>query len=153
MNFEQLNLLIKLGRDFGHAQIRDAGFSDTEHAICAFLCFHDAVSQDFIANALLLDKTTVAKALNAMQRKGTIIRSQNENNRRENIIRLSNAGRASVNASIGIYDAWLADISACLSDEEVRQMDSFVARMINRAVSQREQLQEKSNEKDCLHNG
>ncbi len=39
MNYKQLNTLIKLGRDFGHEQIRGAGFTDTEHAICTFLCF------------------------------------------------------------------------------------------------------------------
>ena len=66
MEFSKLNMLIKLGREFGHEQIRDAGFSDTEHAICTFLCFHDQVSQDMIANALLLDKTTVAKALSVI---------------------------------------------------------------------------------------
>ena len=32
MNFSQLQMLLKLGREFGHEQIRDAGFSDTEHA-------------------------------------------------------------------------------------------------------------------------
>ena len=74
MVFSKLNMLLKLGRDFGHEQIRDAGFSDTEHAICTFLCFHDQVSQDMIANALMLDKTTVAKALRSMAEKELIQR-------------------------------------------------------------------------------
>ena len=29
MRFAQLNMIIRLGREFGHEQIRDAGFTDT----------------------------------------------------------------------------------------------------------------------------
>ena len=118
MNFSQLHMLIKLGQEFGHEQIRDAGFTDTEHAICTFLCFHDSVSQDAIANALLLDKTTVAKSLSSMEAKGLIVRKQNERNRRMNIIQISEAGKASVSGSIHLYDEWLAGLCSCLSPEE-----------------------------------
>lgn len=139
MKFAQLNMLIRLGREFGHEQIRDAGFSDTEHAICTFLCFHEQVSQDCIANALMLDKTTVAKALNGMERKGLITRAQNEQNRRENIIRITASGRASVGASIDVYDSWFDDISSCLTLEESQQMDSFLKRMVDCALQRRKQ--------------
>ncbi|MEN6595924.1 MAG: MarR family transcriptional regulator [Clostridiaceae bacterium] len=138
MNFAQLHMLLKLGREFGHEQIRDAGFTDTEHAICTFLCFHDQVSQDAIANALMLDKTTVAKALNAMESKGLIFREQNVRNRRENIIQISEAGKTSVSASIHVYDAWLSDICSCLSSEERQQLDDSFNKMIDCALNRRE---------------
>ena len=83
MKFSKLEMLIKLGREFGHKEIREAGFSDTEHAICTFLCFHDNVSQDTISNALILDKTTVAKSLRSLEGKDYIARKQNEQNRRK----------------------------------------------------------------------
>ncbi len=137
MKFEQLNMLIRLGREFGHEKIRDAGFTDTEHAICTFLYFHDQVSQDKIANALMLDKTTVAKALSAMERKNMIVRTQNEKNRRENIIQVTQAGRDSVTASIDIYDAWLKEICSCLSKDEEQQLDSFIGRMVDCAIRRR----------------
>ena len=145
MKFSQLNMIIRLGREFGHEQIRDAGFTDTEHAICTFLCFHENVSQDRIANALMLDKTTVAKALSTMERKGLITRAQNELNRRENIIQISDAGRASVSASIDVYDTWLGEICSCLTEKESAQLDSFLTRMVTCALQRREQT--KQNEK------
>ncbi len=138
MNFSQLHMLIKLGQEFGHEQIRDAGFTDTEHAICTFLCFHDRVSQDAIANALLLDKTTVAKSLSSMETKGLIVRRQNERNRRMNIIQISETGRASVSSSVHLYDEWLAELSSCLTPEEQRQMDGYFNRIIEAAVKRRE---------------
>ena len=143
MEFSKLNMLIKLGREFGHEQIRDAGFSDTEHAICTFLCFHDQVSQDMIANALMLDKTTVAKALSAMEGKSLIIREQDGQNRRKNIIRVTETGRASVSASMHIYDDWFSSVCACLSEEEFRQLGSSIDRMIDCALQLREQAKGK----------
>lgn len=139
MNFSQLHMLLKLGREFGHEQIRDAGFTDTEHAICTFLSFHDQVSQDTIANALMLDKTTVAKALQSMEARGMIVREPNARNRRENIIHISEAGKASVRDSIHIYDAWLADVCADLTEAERRQIDACFEKVIARALQKREQ--------------
>lgn len=138
MNFSQLSILQKLGREFGHEQIRDAGFTDTEHGICTFLCFHDRVSQDAIANALLLDKTTVAKALSQMEAKHLIIREQNGQNRRENIIQISDKGKASVETSIHIYDDWLAEICSCLTQEELHNFDDYFGRIIENAIQHRE---------------
>ena len=143
MEFSKLSMLIKLGRDFGHEQIRDAGFSDTEHAICAFLCFHNQVSQDMIANALMLDKTTVAKALRSMEEKQLILREQDTQNRRKNSICVTEAGRASVSASMHIYDDWFSSVCACLSEEEFRQLGSSIDRMIDCALKLREQAKGK----------
>jgi DNA-binding MarR family transcriptional regulator len=139
MQFSKLSMLIKLGREFGHEQIRDAGFSDTEHAICTFLCFHDQVSQDMIANALMLDKTTVAKALSTMEGKGLVEREQDGQNRRKNIIRITETGKTSVSASMHIYDTWFSEVCACLSEAELKQFDDGIGKMIESALRLREQ--------------
>ncbi len=148
MNYQQLNTLIKLGRDFGHEQIRDAGFTDTEHAICTFLCFHDRVSQDHIASALMLDKTTVAKALSAMEGKGLILREQNPKNRRENRIRVTESGRSSVSGSVDLYDTWLRRVCSCLSAEELRQLDELFDRIVQCAIRQHEANRDSNTGKD-----
>ena len=144
MQFSKLSMLIKLGREFGHEQIRDAGFSDTEHAICTFLCFHDRVSQDTIATALMMGKTTVAKALTGMESKGLIAREQNPANRRENCIRITESGRASVSGSVDLYDTWLSRACDCLSAEEQQQLDGYFERIVQHAI-QLHEADKKSN--------
>ena len=139
MQFSKLSMLIKLGREFGHEQIRDAGFSDTEHAICAFLCFHDQVSQDMIANALMLDKTTVAKALNSMESKGLVAREQDGQNRRRNRIRITDTGKTSVSNSMHIYDTWLSEVCSSLSEAEQQQFDDSISKLIDAALLLKEQ--------------
>lgn len=152
MHYNKLNMLIKLGREFGHAKIRGAGFSDTEHAICTFLCFHDQVSQDTISAALVFDKTTVAKALRGMEIQGLIDRRQNEQNRRQNIIQITEAGRSCVAHSIDIYDQWLAAACSCLTDNEQRQFDDYFDRIVTHALKLRQQnSNDEDKDKDANH--
>jgi DNA-binding MarR family transcriptional regulator len=132
-------MLIKLGRQFAHAKIRGLGLSDTEYDICAFLYFHDQVSQDTISSSLILDKTTVAKALRVMESKGLIDRRQNESNRRKNIIRLSEAGRISVAHSIDVYDQWLNIVCSSLTDNERQQFIMYIKRIVDHALKIRNQ--------------
>lgn len=148
MKYHKLNMLIKLSREFGHNRIRDAGFSDTEHAICTFLSFHDQTSQDTIAAALLLDKTTVAKALRIMERKELITRQLNEQNRRQNIIRITDTGRSSVAHNIDIYDQWLNAVCMCLDKKEQLQFDNYFDRIIDQAMKIRQDS--KTSEKQDL---
>jgi DNA-binding MarR family transcriptional regulator len=148
MNYKQLNTLIKLGRDFGHEQIRGAGFTNTEHAICTFLCFHDRISQDTIATTLMMDKTTVAKALSGMEVKGLIVREQNPINRRENRIRITESGRASVSSSVDLYDTWLKRACDCLSAEEQRQLDGYFERIVQNAIQLNETEKKSGTGKD-----
>jgi len=138
MRFSDLQTLIKLGRDFGHEQIRDAGFSDTEHAICTFLCFHDGVSQNAIADALMLDKTTVAKALSSLEEKEMVRREQDGQNRRKNVVRITPAGKESVSDSLHIYDTWFSEVCSCLSSDELQQLGDSIGKLTRCALELRE---------------
>jgi len=139
MKYSKMNMLSKLGREFVRDQVRDTGLSDTEHAICTFLCFHENISQDFISEALLLDKTTVAKALATLESKGLIERRQNELNRRKNVIRISENGRLCVAESIDIYDKWLDDVCSCLDESEQQQFTDYFDRIITHALELRQE--------------
>lgn len=133
MNFDSISLLSKYAREYGHARVREAGVTDTEHKICTFLFFHSDVCQDLIANTLMLDKTTVAKALVSLESRGLIVRVQNPENRRKNILSITQAGKAAIADVVGIYDEWLSKISACLSREEQRSFDQYCSRLLAEA--------------------
>lgn len=139
MNYNKMNMLSKLGREFGRDPVRVTGLSDTEHAICTFLCFHENISQDYISETLLFDKTTVAKALSALELKGLIERRQNEQNRRKNVIRISEAGRLCVAQSVDIYDQWLDNVCSCLNDSEQQQFNDYFDRIITHALEIRKE--------------
>ncbi len=141
MNFNSISLLSKYAKEYGHARIREAGVTDTEHKICTFLYFHNDVYQDMIANTLMLDKTTVAKALVSLEVRGLILRVQNPENRRKNLLSITEAGKATIADIVGIYDEWLSQISACLSFEEQLQFDEYCHRLLETAKKINEKKQ------------
>lgn len=133
MDFNTISLLLKYAKGYGHAKIREAGVSDTEHKICAFLYFHSDAYQDMIANSLMLDKTTVAKAILSLEERGLISRLQNPDNRRKNILNITDAGKEKISDVVGIYDEWLEKIEFCLSDAEKKQFHDYCIRLLERA--------------------
>jgi len=137
MDFNQFNLLIGLGREYGHACIRDLSVSDTGHRICTFLHFHGAVSQETAASSLMLDKTTLAKAVSTLVDKGLVTRTADPDNRRKNLLRLTDAGRETIQDNADIYDRWLSAVCACLTEAEQRQLSELLIRMVESAIALR----------------
>ena len=133
MNFHNMNLLMKYAKAYGHERIRGLGMSDTEHTICTFLFGHAGVSQDDVADALRLDKTTVARALLTLEDKRMVVKRQNPENKRKNLLYLTDAGRESIADVVGLYDRWLFDISTCLTPSEQAQFDEYCARLLEAA--------------------
>lgn len=133
MDFNAISLLSKYAKEYGHARIREAGVTDTEHTICTFLYFHSGACQDMIANALMMNKTTVAKALVSLEARGLIARTQNPENRRKNVLTITEAGEAAIAHIAGIYDEWLSSISACLAPEEQSRFDEYCRRLLEAA--------------------
>lgn len=130
MNFTNLHLLLRSAKEFGHSQIKLLGVSDTEHLICTFLFGHSNVSQDDVAASLRLDKTTVARALLSLEKKGYVRREVNSDNRRKNLLSITPLGKENIADVVGVYDEWLCKISSCLSDEEQAQFDEYCARLL-----------------------
>ena len=130
MNFHTLNLLMRYAKAYGHKEIRVLGLSETEHTICTFLFGHSGVSQDDVSDALRLDRTTVARALLTLEEKRMVTRRRNPQNRRKNLLYLTEEGRKSMAEVVGIYDRWLAGISACLSEEEQTKFDDCCSRLL-----------------------
>ena len=133
MDFNTINLLLKHAKEYGHTKIREAGVSDTQHKICTFLYFHRNEYQDMIANSLMLDKTTVAKAILSLEERGLIKRIQNPNNRRKNILNITDEGKKTIADVVDIYDEWLEKIESCLSDSEKEQFHDYCIRLLEKA--------------------
>ncbi len=86
-----------------------------------------------IANSLMLDKTTVAKAILSLEERGLIKRIQNPDNRRKKILNITDAGKETILDVVGIYDEWLEKIESCLSDEEKEQFHNYCIRLLEKA--------------------
>lgn len=133
MDFATFSLLSKYAKEYASSKIRRVGVSSTEHMLCSFLYFHQGVSQDMIASSLLLDKTTVAKALASLEERALITRVQDPQNRRRNILNLTKSGKQTITDIVDIYDVWLKELESCLTDEERQQFHQYYLRLLEKA--------------------
>jgi DNA-binding MarR family transcriptional regulator len=133
MRFDNLYLLLRYAKAFGHSQIRGMGVTDTEHLICTFLLGHCDASQDNVADALKLDKTTVARALLSLEKKGYVKRCVNAANRRKYVLALTPSGRENIADIVDVYDAWLEKVSSCLGAREQAQFEESCTKLLTAA--------------------
>lgn len=130
MRFHNLYLLLRNAKEFCNIHIKIVGLSATEHMICTFLLGHYGGSQDDVAEALKIEKATVARALSSLEKKGYVERSVNSDNRRKYILTLTQTGKESIAEVADIYDVWLHKISSCLTEQEQKQFDEYCNRLL-----------------------
>lgn len=139
MEFQTLNLLLKCGKEFGHRRIRERGVSETECLLCSWIYAHPDCVQEDAARALHMDKTTAAKALAALERKGFVLRKKNPSDLRKNLLTLSEQGNARISEILHLHDQWLEKILSTLAPEEQQQFEAYCDRLLLAAEELRKQ--------------
>ncbi len=135
MLIQDLIVIAKSAQRAANEKVKSLGFTTRENTICNYLYLHQEASQDKIAKTLLIDKATVAKILKKLEDQKIIERKVNPNNRRQNIITLSDGGSAVIKEMIGFYDAWTDFVMDELSEEEKAQFYSYLKKIKHKAMS------------------
>ena len=141
MDFQTLNHLYRYSMEFSHEKIRITELSDTECMICSFVYGHPDCSQDDVANALKMDKTTIGKAISSLETKKCILREKDTSDKRRNRLRITEHGFERISNLINIHNEWLTEILDCLSAEEQTRFEEYCSRLLARA----EELAKKDN--------
>lgn len=130
MDFKTLNLLYRCSREFGHEKIRMRDLSETECMICTYVYENGDCSQDDVSVGLKIDKTTVGKALDSLERKNCILRRKSETDKRKNILRLTEHGVERISDLMNIHNEWLEQIMGCLEPEEQIKFENYCSRLL-----------------------
>ena len=139
IKFQSLDLLLRFGKEFGHRQIRERGFSDTEFLICSFVLKNPLCTQLDVVNGLKMDKTTLTKALTVLEAKGEIRRTQDTHDRRKNRLEITPHGSERLTALLGLHDIWMESILQVLTKDEQRQLDGYIRRLLDAAEAMKTQ--------------
>lgn len=130
MDFRTLDLLLKCGKEFRHNKIRKSGLTETECLICSYVYSHANCTQDDVAHALRIDKTTIAKAMRMLEEKGELLRARDPLDRRRKNLRLTDEGAEKVSAILNLHDQWLNDVLSCLPPDEREQFEKSCRRLL-----------------------
>jgi DNA-binding MarR family transcriptional regulator len=130
---KQLSAIAKYWCIYTHRNLQDTELAKTEHSIIMYLSLEDNVSQDTISEHLLLDKGTIAKTLAKLEEKNLVQRVVNQQNRRENIVSLTETGQKEVKTVQDIGKSWNASLMEGLPEEELLIFTKVLATMTERA--------------------
>ena len=133
MDFNKMNIFFRCGKEYGRNAIKDLGINDTEYTICSFLYFYKDAPQDLICKSYMIDKTTVTKALHSMEERGLITRTVNPENRRQNLINLTNDGKDLIKDVVNVYDEWVSKVAASLDEDEQKQFEIIMNKLLTKA--------------------
>lgn len=135
MDYQTLNLLLRCSKEFSHEKIRLSDLSDTECMICSYIYSHKNCSQEDVSVDLIIDKTTVGKALASLEKKNCVIRVKDKEDKRFKRLSLTDAGRNKISELRDLHNNWLRQIMICLSDEEQKQFENYCKRLLFAAES------------------
>lgn len=133
MDYQMLNLLFRCNMEFNHQKIRSHGLTDTECMICSCVYSNEGCSQDDVAKALSMGKTTAGKALQKLETKGLVIREEDPADRRKKVLRITEKGKKQISGVLDLHDRWFGSVLSCLSPEEQKQFESYCVRLLNAA--------------------
>ena len=144
MDFRLLNLLIRCCKEYSHKKILRKDMSETECYICSYVYSRPNCTQYDVAEALKIDKTTLAKALRTLEEKNFIERTKDDNDKRVNRLVLTEICISKISDIITIHNDWMKEVAGCLLPEEQEQLEGYCERLLAAA----EELLEKSKEED-----
>lgn len=142
MDFKTLNLIFRFSKEFSHRRIRMKGLSDTEYMICSFVHSNEGCSQDDVVTALMIDKTTVGKALFTLEKKGCVVRTVDTNDKRKKCLRITEDGYNKIVNLMNVHNDWLSEVMTCLSAEEQEQFEQYCKRILVKAEALAEDIRE-----------
>lgn len=100
-------------------------------------CGTPAVNPTRLSKTQNVSKNTISAHLRALEEQGLIIRELDPEDRRQFRIRLSDAGRALVRASIPGHIEFMNDLLAGLDEDEVAQLHTLLEKLIQSLTEHR----------------
>ena len=131
---DKMSIIVRYSRIFSERKLKEYDLSFSEQIIIMYLSMHDNVSQDNISRHFMIDKGMIAKTLNKLEKKGFITRKQNPENKRENIISLSDNGIGIVDRMGGILKEWNEIVYEGISKEDIEYVKKITGIMAENAI-------------------
>lgn len=129
-----MSIIVRYSRIFSERKLKKYELSFGEQIIIMYLSMHDNVNQDTISKKYMIDKGAIAKTLSKLEKKGFITKIQNADNKRENVISLSEKGIGIIDNMAGILKEWNEIIYEGMSNEDIECIKRLTTIMAENAT-------------------
>ena len=126
---ENLSVIARYFRVFTEKRLKEFDLTFGEQSIIMFLSKNENVNQEAISKRYMIDKGMVAKTLSKLEEKGFIIREQNPDNKRENLISLTEKGVFILDNIHSTLDEWNEILMKDMSQDEINYLKNLTRKM------------------------
>lgn len=126
---KNMSIIVRACRIFTERKLREFDLTFGEQIIVMFISAHENVNQDTISKAFMIDKGMVAKTLNKLEQKGYLMRRQNPENKRENIISLTGQGADILIHMSNALKEWSNILYEGISEEDIEYITRLTGKM------------------------
>ena len=118
--------------DFFEPHFRAAGIAEAQfHVLCLLCADKDgAGSPSELAEMVGTSRANITRLLDQMERKGWLIRDASPMDARRQIVTITDAGRAMVDATIPPISAQIDNGFGAMSDAEMKQLETLLKKLV-----------------------
>ena len=131
---KMLNNISRSQAIFRQARVSRDDLLPHQYAFVLAICREEGRSQEELAQELCINKSTVARNLNALEENGYIIRTPLPNDKRQFSVYPTEKMLAALPEIKGASAEWMTLLSEGLSEEELAVFNSVLERMQTRAA-------------------
>lgn len=114
------------------AALAPLGIDSRELGILLSIADLEAASQQQIADRLGIDRTSMVARIDALELKGIVVRRPDPDDRRRNLVTVTEPGRQIITAAAAARDTAERDFLSDLSAAEVKQLRDLLVRVVHR---------------------
>ena len=128
-SIDKMSLIVRHCRTFSERKLKEYDLTFGEQVIIMYLASHENVNQDTISKTYQIDKSLIAKTLSKLEQKNVIIKRQNPDNKRENLISLSQSADHILDRMKETLAEWNTVLFQGMSLEEIETVYRLTAKM------------------------
>ena len=127
---DNLEVIVRYWRNFTEKRLKKFDLTFGEQIIIIFLSKNENVNQETISKRYMIDKGMVAKTLTRLEDKGFVLRERNPENKRENIISLTEKSLYIMNDINTIFDDWNKILYGEMSKADIECVKRLTGKMV-----------------------
>ena len=132
----KMSMIVRYSRIFSDRKLKKYDMNFGEEVIVMYLAANSGINQEAIAKHFMIDKGAIAKSINRLEEKQYIIKKQNPDNKRENLLWLSEKGMEIIEEMRGILEEWNALLYKDMTEEEVETVNGLIDRMAGNVIEE-----------------
>lgn len=129
-----INIITRCGNMYRSERLKDTDLGTTHHAYLFNICRNPGISQEQLAKMIYINKSNVTRNLATLEKNGYIERRPSETDKRVMLVFPTKKAEDVLPLLREIIHDWNSLVAADLSEEELEQLQSILARIAERAT-------------------